>query len=75
MVYYQIDQNNTWTAFNSGTMPRSESNGAGYDIAIFTPSSTFTCQSMAIKIEPTVTTGLYINDIQIEYREVRKRVS
>ena len=26
-------------------------------------------------IEPTVTTGLYINDIQIEYREIRKRVS
>ena len=75
MVYYQVNQNNTWTAFNSGSMARSESSGAGYDIAIFTPSATFECQSVAIKIEPTVTTGLYINDIQIEYREVRKRVS
>ena len=75
MVYYQKDQNNTWTAFNSGSMARSESSGAGYDIAVFSPSSTFTCQSVALKIESTVTTGLYINDIQIEYREVRKRVS
>jgi len=75
MVYYQIDQNNTWTAFNSGSMPRSESSGAGYDIATFVPSATFECQSVSIKIEPTVTTGLYINDIQIEYREIRKRVS
>jgi len=75
MVYYQVNQNNTWTAFNAGSMARSESSGAGYDIAVFTPSATFECQSVAIKIEPTVTTGLYINDIQIEYRNVRKRVS
>ena len=75
MVYYQVNQNNTWTAFNAGSMARSESSGAGYDIAVFTPSATFECQSVSIKIEPTVTTGLYINDIQIEYRNVRKRVS
>ena len=75
MVYYQIDQNNTWTAFNSGSMARSESSGAGYDIAVFTPSSTFSCQSMAIKIESSVTTGLYINDIQVEFRNIKKRIS
>jgi len=75
MIFYQINQNNSWVAFNSGSMPRSESTGAGYDIAVITPSSPFTCQSVALKIEPTVTTGLYINDIQIEYRNVRKRVS
>jgi len=75
MVFYQVNQNNSWVAFNSGSMARSESSGAGYDIAVFTPSSKFECQSVAIKIEPTVDTGLYINDIQIEYRTIRKRVS
>ena len=56
MVFYQVNQNNSWVAFNSGSMARSESSGAGYDIAVFTPSSTFECQSIAIKIEPTVDT-------------------
>jgi hypothetical protein len=75
MVYYQIDQSGTWVAFNSGSMPRSLNTGVAYDIAVFTPSATFECQSIAIKIDSTVTTQLYINDMQIEYREIRKRVS
>ena len=75
MVYYQIDQSGTWIAFNSGSMPRSLDTGSAYDIAVFTPSATFECQSIAIKIDSTVTTQLYINDIQIEHREIRKRIS
>jgi hypothetical protein len=75
MIYYQIDQSGTWVAFNSGSMPRSLNTGNAYDIAVFTPSAPFECQSIAIKIDSTVTTQLFINDMQIEYRELRKRVS
>lgn len=71
-VYYQINQSGTWIAFSSGSFIQSSGN---YKIAVFSPSSIVSFQSISFKIDIVegtnswdTDTGLYINDMQIEYR-------
>ena len=71
-IYYQINQNGTWTAFSSGSFVQSSGN---YKVAVFSPSSTVSFQSISFKIDITegtnswdTDTSLYINDMQVEYR-------
>jgi len=73
-VYYQIDQSGTWNTMASGSFTQS---GSNYNIAVFKASTYLTFQSIAFKIETDLSnaTGLYINDIQVEYRPIKKRVS
>ncbi len=73
-VYYQIDQNGTWNAMTSGSFTQS---GNNYDIAVFKADDYPTFQSIAFEVKTNLSdaTSLYINDIQVEYRLVRKRVS
>ena len=59
--------------------PRTADQNGAYKIAVFSleADTGVRCQSMAFKIEPSLTTEhqLYINDIQVEYRTIESQIA
>jgi len=80
---YSIDGKNSWTDFATGSSVSPAGTHSGdlneataWDVATFTPSSPISCQSIQFKFNPQEVDGTFdINDISIEYRIVKKRVS
>jgi hypothetical protein len=59
--------------------PRTADQNGAYKVAVFSleADTGVRCQSMAFKIEPSLTTEhqLYINDIQVEYRTIESQIA
>ena len=74
-IYYQINQNGTWTAMSTGSFIQAD---GVYRVAVFEPASAISFNSIMFKVaivEGTnswdTDTKLYINDMQVEYRVLR----
>jgi hypothetical protein len=69
-VYYSTNSGSTWTAFNSGTSSTSTTDWIEGSWSITSPVTTAT---IMIKVDPSVSGKLWINDITLEYRTLHKR--
>jgi len=76
-IYYQINQNGTWTAMSTGSFVQANN---VYKVAVFEPASTISFNSIMFKIaiiEGTnswdTATEFYINDMQVQYRLIRAK--
>jgi len=85
---FAVDGTGSFSDFSTGTnvQPQGNTGGAGYlestasagstwDVATFTADSVQTCQSIQFKFNPPTAGTFNINDISIEYRQLRKRVT
>ena len=85
-LYYAIDGTQSFSAFATGTgiTPQGNTGGAGYlestassgetwDVAVFTPSSPISCQSIQFELDPPTSATMEINDMTIEYRIIRNK--
>jgi len=83
-----VDGTGSFSNFSTGTnvQPQGNTGGAGYlestassgrtwDVATFTADSIPSCQSIQFKFNPPSAGTFNINDISIEYRQLRKRVT
>ena len=75
-IYYDTNGGTTFSNYFTGAF---SGTGSGWKQVRATLSSPVECQSFALKIsnsvETGITEGLKINDISLEYRVLRKRVS
>jgi len=84
-LQYALDGGFNWTSFGTSTVGGSDStsqlqaSGTGtgeyWDIVKFTLSTPVTCQSIKLKMDANTNAKLNINDMTIEFRIIRKRVS
>ena len=80
-LYYAINGVQDFNAFatnitpqgssGSGYLESTASSGEDWDIAVFTPSSPISCQSIQFELDPPSSATMEINDITIEYRIIR----
>ena len=85
-LYYAKDGTQSFSEFATGTgiTPQGDTGGAGYlestassgetwDVAVFTPSSPISCQSIQFELDPPTSATMEINDMTIEYRIIRNK--
>ena len=85
-LYYAKDGTQSFSEFATGTgiTPQGDTGGAGYlettassgetwDVAVFTPSSPISCQSIQFRLAPPTSATMEINDMNIEYRIIRNK--
>ena len=83
-LYYAINGVQDFNVFATDITPQGNTGGSGYlestsesgetwDVAVFTPSSPISCQSIQFELDPPTSATLEINDITIEYRIIRNK--